>query len=147
MDKIGTVKSILNDELILIESSSSLSEGDRLVVFVELSSDNLEKETGLKKIDIPKGEVIINSSQGNNIYLAATAVFEPRKRVSIESPLGATFGASLAASIAGMGMKRIETVESIPKTNPVPVDQKLSLNIKYKKEVTVGDAVAKKRGV
>ncbi len=144
MKKIGSIRSILNNELVLVESDISLNDGDRLIVFVILESEEIKKQTGLKCLTIPKGELIVNSRQSDNIYLAATAIFEPRKFVSMESPHTSVFGSSLAASIAGLGVRRVETVESVPKTNPVPVDQNKNLNIKYQKEVTVGDAVAKK---
>jgi hypothetical protein len=142
MKKIGIIKSILNDELVLVEANIPLVEGDRLLVYVVLKSEAIKQETGLESLSIPKGELVVKNKQADQIYLAATAIFEPQRRLTIEHPIGA----SLAASISGLGFKHKEIVESIPKTNPVPIDKSQSLNIKYKKEVTVGDAIAKKEG-
>lgn len=142
MQKIGTVRSILNDELLLVESTTLLNEGDTLIAFTEIANEEIKAQTGLDKIEIPKGELVVRASQGNNIYLVATAIFKPQKRVIFEPAIGAT----LAASLSGLGITPREVVESIPKTNPVPVDKNKSLKIKYQREVTVGDAVAKKEG-
>lgn len=139
MENIGTVRSIINDELILIESNVSLVEGERLVVSAVIESQEIASQTGLALLTIPKGEIIVRNYQGKNIYLAATGIFEEKKKVTFESPLGV----SLAASIAGFGGKRVETIESVPKSTPLRVDSEKNLGIKYKKEVTIGDTVSR----
>ena len=140
--KIGTVIAILNDELILIESSTHLSEGDRLIVFEEITSDKIRTQTSLEKVTISKGEIIIKSLQDKNIYLAATAIFESQRRTAFENPIGS----ALAVSLSGIGLRQKEVVESVPKTNPILVNKRQSLNIDINKEVSLGDAIAKKSG-
>jgi hypothetical protein len=144
MIKIGFIKSILNNEFLLVESESDLDEGEQLVVYAILESEDIKKKTGLDFLAIPKGELIVKNMQARNIYLVATAIFETKKRVSLESPFSNSLGSSLAASLSGIGLKQVETTVNVQKTTPVAVNQEENLKINYKKEVSIGDAVSKK---
>ena len=146
MTEIGIIKSILNKEYVLVESSEYLDEGDELEVFTVVSSEKIKIQTGLDKLSFSKGTIVVNSRQGDMIYLCSTAVYEPVKKVEYEDPLASSMlGSTIAASLMGIRGKKREYVESVPKSNPVIVDNSQSLKIDFQRAVTVGDKVARKR--
>ena len=72
MDRIGYIKAIVNEDLVIVEVDvkAHLSSGNRLTVFTRVINEGLSKATGLEQIDIPKGEIEITTKQSANLYLA-----------------------------------------------------------------------------
>src|SRR5687767_9881542 len=72
MDKIGHVKAIVNQDLIIVQVDveARVGVGDRLTIFTRAKNDQLFNATGLEHIDIPKGEIEITTKQSSDLYLA-----------------------------------------------------------------------------
>ena len=70
LEAIGTIKAILNDELVLVESESPLKEDKTLLVFQRIPKESLGVEIDLEALDLPKGHVKVILQQSTQLYLA-----------------------------------------------------------------------------
>lgn len=139
--KIGTVKAILNDQYLLIESTETLSADMTVIVFKSIDAPTLKDTVGLEQIDFPKGRLDVVSRQDGNLYLVSTAkTVLKRKVVYKDNPLAKSLlGISYSLSEA-IGRSE-EVVSEEPVREPAFVNKKQSLDLEFSKIISVGDSV------
>jgi hypothetical protein len=141
MKKIGEVKAILNDRLLIVRSEEELTPDDQIIVFACVSGDKL-KAIGIEEpIFYPKGELKVVCAQSNNMYLVERfrEVQRKTKRVTVPSPFSRSF-AGLAAQL------QPETKEIVEETlGPwsVELNEKQIIGIKFATSVSVGDPIGR----
>lgn len=146
MSTVGTVISILNEHYLLIRAEPMiiLSADEELIVFEEVLNDKVKAETGIEKLKIPKGHVIVQANQGNDIYLASVITTKTERRTVYKnsSPI---LNPTLA--LRGLFGTPEEVVMEIPSPEKAILNKDQSIGLQVKRIVNVGDKVTRKGGL
>ena len=142
MKELGKVKSILNNNMVLISSSEGLEIDEQITVFTLVKDDRLPDIGGAKQVLIPKGELLIVCKQSKDIYLAERyrEYSERRRKVTEPSPMAK----ALSAVSFQLGGQTREVIEKVPGPWSAELDKEESLEISFSKVVTIGDFVGRK---
>ena len=132
MQKIGTVKSILDDNFLLIEIPSDTTfDNAKLFVYQEIASLEIEKQVGLQKIFIPKGNIEIVLKQSDIIYLATISTKKIKQKTS-----------SILSKLSGLTDLGFESsFEIIPDPNAPILNEKQSLRIPISIKIGINDFI------
>jgi len=141
MQKIGEVKVILNDSLVLVSSQSQLDPNDIVVVFHTIESEQFEALGIEQPIVYPKGHLKIICEQSGGIYLAERYREVKHRTRQITEPN------QLARSLMGMatllGPATREVTEEIPGPWSAELDSTQALGIDIPILIRVGDALGR----
>lgn len=140
MKTIGKVELIINEQFLLISSDEKLSINQVVVVFTPLKNEEIKKKYALDYIGIPKGHINIVDKESENMYLAEVFQQSQEKKKVITQP-SAFDQLTAGALIKLFEHPKEEIIDLAPGKWSGILDKESSLNIKIKKEITVGDLV------
>lgn len=141
MELIGTVKAILNDQLILILSDTTLKPDELISVFFKIETPDLADKGLSEPIYYPKGQLRVICKQTGNQYL--TERFrEVNKRTRTEI-IPSPFIKNLAGLMANIQGETREITEEIPGKWSAEIDGEQNLNISVSEVVSIGDSVGR----
>lgn len=141
MKRIGEVKAILNDLLLLVVSEEELKPDDRVTVFTCIDAAELKAAGVEHPLLYPKGQLKIVCPQGSKLYLAKRyrEVERRTKRITMPNP----FAKGLIGIAAQLQPETKEIMEEVPGPWSAELDEKQMLNLKFSTSVSVGDPIGR----
>lgn len=138
MIAIGQIKSILNNDLIIVESNIHLDNDDELVVFEYYDSEQIKNSAGLERIAIPKGKLKVLCKQSTNKYLVTTRFTKQVSTTVIKNPF---------LNFPSMGISSEEVIKETLVQKQASVNESDNLNLVVDTKIKVGDLVSKKDSI
>lgn len=142
MKRIGEVKAILNDRLLLLLSDEQLFPDDLVTVFSCVQAHEMQSAGIDQAIHYPKGDLKIVYPQGNKLYLAERyrQIEHKTRRVTLPSP----FAKGILGLAAQLQPETKEIVEEVPGPWSAELDKAQMLNVKIPTIVSVGDPIGRR---
>jgi hypothetical protein len=138
MQKIGEIKAVLNNDMLLISSSTPLEPGEVLDVFTALTDDRLKDLAGITELFFPKGQIRVVSSQREGLFIAERFREEKERRRAVTVP------GPLQALAVYLGPRTEEVIETVTGPWSAELDRQKSLNLVPSTVATVGDLVGRR---
>lgn len=133
MEKLGQVTHILNKNLLLVKSESELEIGSHVLVYEEVTLNNIENAPSF--ITIPKGKLKVIAAQTDKVYLLTNEVVLSTKIKARESLSANLFNSYFTNEI-------VEEKEGGMAT----LNKEQSLNLIINKDVKIGDFITQYDG-
>jgi len=141
MKRLGQVKALINDQLVLIDSSEPLKENEIITVFSVIKDDRLADAAGIDTLAFPKGELRVVCPQENNIYLVERFRELKKETTRVTSPN--RFQQGLLGFISEIQGETQEVIREVAGPWSAQIDAAKSLGIKIDISIQVGDLVGR----
>jgi hypothetical protein len=141
MEIVGSIKAILNNQLVLIQSDHFLKHGEIVQVFQEIKNNEINEKFNLDRLFYPKGNIRIICEQTNNFYLAERfrEIQERIKTITEPSPLEKSLS-GIASVFQG---EKKEIVEKIPGEWSAIFNQNTMIKVEISNSIDINDLVGK----
>lgn len=129
MKKEGEIIVILNTTLALAKYYGNLEKGDKVEAYKIIKNKIIKEKTGKEEIIVPKGELEVVATQGDDIYLLKVGEIKETRVVNAFESLNSLF----------------TTEKVVDRISPssASLSSKNSLNINLNTQVEVGDPIRK----
>jgi len=141
MKKLGEVKAILNEQLLIITSTQLLNPGETVTVFSEIADSRVAEATGIHSIAYPKGELRVVCPQEKHTYLVERfrELTEKKRTITVPSP----FQKAVMGLAAQLQPETKEIVEQVPGPWSADLDKDDAIGLSIARTVKVGDPVGR----